>query len=330
MVFKSIFMLTLYFAPLALMLTGITQNVWVLFILWVIMGFGKGGVGLCIMHDANHGAYSSNKKVNQWMSYTINLIGANTALWKIQHNVLHHTYTNIHEADEDINVPVFLRFSPHQKRYWIHRFQHLYVWFFYGLSTLSWVTVRDFLQWARYKKKGLITEKKARQELLQIIGWKLLYIGYILVLPMVILPVSPWMVLLFFICMHFVTGLTLSLIFQTAHVMPTSGFPLPNEKGSIESNWAVHQLATTTNFAPGSRVFSWLIGGLNYQVEHHLFSNICHIHYKEISKIVAKTAAEFNIPYHSQKNFLLAVWSHAKMLYWLGRTELIPASPAKH
>ncbi len=329
MVIKSIFMFTLYFAPLILMLTGIITNVWVLLALWMIMGLGKGGIGLSIMHDANHGAYSSNKNVNLWMGYSVNLIGANAALWKIQHNVLHHTYTNIHEADEDIDVPMFLRFSPHQKRYWIHRFQHLYVWFFYGISTLTWVTFRDFTQLARFKKKGLISEKKAKKELLQIIGWKLLYFSYILVLPMLILPVSPWMVLFFFFCMHFVTGLTLSLIFQTAHVMPTSDFPLPNEEGSMESNWAVHQLATTTNFSPRSKIFSWLIGGLNYQVEHHLFSNICHIHYKDISKIVSKTASEFNIPYYSQRNFVLAVWSHIKMLHALGRAELVPGTPSK-
>lgn len=329
MVLKSVVMLSLFLVPLTLMLTGLITAPWLIFIMWILMGLGMGGIGMSVMHDAIHGSYSKNQTINKIMGYTMNIIGANANVWKIQHNVLHHTYTNIDNADDDIHTPSILRFSPHQKRKWIHRFQHIYVWFFYGISMFSWVTIKDFAQLFRYKKRGLIQEKsKFRKELVQITVWKLFYYSYILVLPILLLPVSPWFILFCFFSMLFVTGILLSIIFQTAHVMPSSDYPLPNKDGLIENNWAVHQLATTTNFAPKNKVFSWLIGGLNYQVEHHLFSNICHVHYRDISRIVAETAKEYKVPYNLQRSFASAVKNHVKMLRQLGRMDMIP-TPAK-
>lgn len=313
-------MLTVFFLPLIIISTGLIASSLLLFILYIISGLGMAGVGMGIMHDAIHGSYSRNRTVNKCMGYTMNLIGANATVWKIQHNVLHHTYTNIHEADDDINTPTFLRFSPHSKRYWIHKFQFLYAWFFYGLSTLSWVTMKDFLSISRYKKMGFLSKKgEFGKELIKMTGWKLLYYSFALVLPLIMVPLAPWITILAFLTMHFVTGLSISVVFQTAHVIPDTSFPKANEKGLIQNDWSLHQLATTANFAPKSRFFSWLIGGLNYQVEHHLMPHISHIHYRKLSPIVKKTAHEFGIPYLTKKTFGRALWDHAKMLYVLGR-----------
>ncbi|HEY9115353.1 MAG TPA: fatty acid desaturase, partial [Bacteroidales bacterium] len=163
-----------------------------------------------------------------------------------------------------------------------------------------------------------------KKELKQIILWKLFYYSYILVLPLLLVPVSPWLTLLGFVTMHAITGFSLSIVFQTAHVMPDNIYPLPDNDGNMENNWAIHQMLTTSNFSPKSRIFSWFIGGLNYQVEHHLFANICHVHYKDISKIVVETAKEHGVPYRTQRNFMLALWNHYKMLRHLGRVEYIP------
>jgi linoleoyl-CoA desaturase len=324
MIIKSTFMLTLYFAPLILMLSGVVHGTWLILLMWVLMGFGKGGVGMGVMHDANHGAYSRNATVNRFLSYTMNLIGANASVWNYQHNVLHHIYTNIDGSDEDILPPSFLRFSPYQKRYWFHRFQHIYVWFMYSLTTISWVSSRNYVQVLKFRKMGLIqSNKQLTKEIIQISLWKIIYFGYILVLPIILMPVSPWLIISGFIIMHLITGLTLSIIFQTAHVMPSTEFPLPNKEHIIDNNWTVHQLETTTNYGPKSRIFSWLIGGLDHQIEHHLFSNICHIHYKKLSKIVSETAQEFNIRYNVQKNFFHAVWNHTKMMKRLGVMEQV-------
>lgn len=316
-------MLAIYLTPLILMLTGVVTNLWLVFACWAVMGVGMSGIGMSVMHDAIHGAYSSSGQINKYVGYTMNFIGANASVWKVQHNVLHHTYTNIQGSDEDINSPFFLRFSPHTKRLWIHRFQHIYVWFFYCFLTLLWIVTTDYAQLYRYYKSGHIgTKAQFAKDFSKLIAWKVFYFGYVIVLPLIFLPFSPWVTIVGFVIMHAVAGFLLSIVFQAAHVMPSCEFPLPNEKGMVENNWAVHQLETTTNFAPNNWILNWFIGGLNYQVEHHLFTHICHIHYPKISKIVSETAKEFGVRYQSQKSFMSAMWQHAKLLKDLGRMEL--------
>jgi linoleoyl-CoA desaturase len=322
MIMKTLAMLAMFFVPLITVSTGWVGNPFLIFGLYIISGFGMAGIGMGVMHDAIHGSYSKNRKINKFLGYTMNLIGANATVWRIKHNVLHHTFTNIDEADDDLNAPFFLRFTPNAKRYWIHRYQHLYVWFFYGLSTLLWVTTADFKRLIKYKKMGFVEgNNKFAKEMIKVAGWKLIYYSYALVLPLIMVPLSPWVVLLAFFMMHFVTGVSLSTVFQTAHVMPSAEFPLPDKNGLIANDWSVHQLATTSNFSPKSRFFSWIIGGLNFQIEHHLFPNVCHVHYKKISGIVAETAREFGIPYNTHRTFVAAIADHIKMLRRLGNPE---------
>ncbi len=322
MFLKSAIMLTLFFGPLLILCTGIVSSVPLVFGLYILSGLGMAGIGMGVMHDAIHGSYSKNKKVNKVMSYSMNLIGANATTWHIQHNVLHHTFTNIEAADDDINTPFFLRFSPHAEKHWIQKYQHFYVWFFYGISTLLWITAKDFVNAVRYNKMGHYKgRKKFWKEIVDISGWKLVYYSYALILPVIMLPVSWWIVLLAFLSMHVITGLSVSTVFQAAHIMPDMDYPLASETGVIDNDWAIHQMETTTNFSPGSRFFSWCIGGLNYQVEHHLFPNICHVHYKEVSKIVSKVAAEYGVPYHVKKTFMGAMVEHIGMLRTLGHME---------
>ena len=325
MVVKTIVMLSLFITPLVFINLGMVSSSLLLFSLYLISGLGMAGIGMGIMHDALHGSYSKNKKVNNILGYSINLIGANASIWKIQHNVLHHTYTNIDHADEDINVPLLLRLSPNQKRYKIHRFQHFYVWFLYGLMTLSWVTIKDFIQIGKFKKMGFFDKKNEFSiELTKAIVWKLIYYSFALVLPIIMAPMAWYIVVFAFLGMHFITGNIITIIFQTAHVMPGSEFPQPNEEGIIANNWTIHQLATTSNYSPKNKFFSWFVGGLNYQVEHHLFPNICHVHYRKLSRIVSETAKEYGIPYRIEKTFISAVWSHLMLLRQLGRMELVP------
>ncbi len=324
MITKTLAMLTLFFGPLVMINIGLVANPWLLFMLYIISGIGMAGIGMGIMHDAIHGSYSKSQKVNNYLGYTMNLIGANATVWKIQHNVLHHSYTNIDGADDDINAPFFLRFSPHAKKNGLHRFQHLYIWFFYGLSTISWVTAKDFIRLVRYRNMGFLDkENEFRNELIKIISWKLLYYSYALIIPMLMVPLAPWIIILAFLSMHVVTGLLISIVFQVAHIMPSTKFPLPNEDGFVLGDWSTHQLATTTNFSPNSRFFSWLIGGLNYQIEHHLLPNICHVHYKKLSNIVAETAREYGMPYNTKRTFVGAIMDHIGVLRKLGKMQSV-------
>ena len=318
---KTVFMIALFVVPLGFLISGLVQSVWLAALMYVVMGLGTAGIGLSIMHDANHGAYSKKEKVNKYLGRLLNLVGGFAPNWQIQHNVLHHTYTNVHGYDEDIMPPKFLRFSPNEERKSIHRFQHLYAWFFYGLMTFSWITLKDFQQLYRYKKMDLTkTVSKSFQLLLiELIITKIAYYVLVLVLPMLIVDISWWWFLIFLFILHFEAGLILSLIFQPAHVLEETNFVKVDESLSIENGFAIHQMQTTANFAPGSNILYWLIGGLNYQVEHHLFPNICHIHYKKISKIVKETAEEFGVPYHTHSTFFGAIKYHTRMLKSLGR-----------
>lgn len=326
MVVKTVFMILLYFVPFTLMLT-VAENPWFIMSLWILMGFGMAGIGLSVMHDANHGAYSTNEKVNKFVGYIIFFLGGSDVNWRIQHNVLHHTYTNVTGMDEDINPGVVMRFSPHEKRRYMHRFQHIYAWFLYGLMTFMWFVTKDYKQAMRYEKMGLTQTQKTtfRKHMITLVIAKIVYGLMIFGLPMLFSPASWWFILIGWFVMQFICGVTLAAIFQPAHVVPSSNYPMPDESGNINADWAVSQLYNTANFAPGAKIFSWYVGGLNYQVEHHLFPNICHIHYSDISKIVKETAKEYHLPYHSYKTFYGAIADHTRMLYRLGNFDEAPA-----
>lgn len=318
---KSIVMISLYLIPYILMLTGVIYTIPLIIISWMIMGIGMAGVGMVIMHDANHRTYSRIPAINLLLSKTLYLLGGFPPNWRQQHNTLHHGFTNIEGHDDDINTIGLLRFSPHKPLYKIHKFQQWYAWFFYGLMTLSWSTIKDFMQLSKYTKMGkpVSGNKKYNYLLVDLILSKILYHTIFLIIPIILIPISWYWTVLAFLMMHFITGLILGAIFQTAHVMPSSSYPLPDDNGNIENNWAIHQLLTTSDYSPGSKVFSWLIGGLNYQVEHHLFPNISHVHYKNISPLVKDTAEKYKLPYFVQPNFFLAVTKHFQMLKMLGR-----------
>ncbi len=327
MVIKTIFMISLYLVPYFLMIFNVFTNPWAVFFLWILMGLGMAGIGFSIMHDANHGSYSKNTTINKYLGYLINLVGGSAINWKIQHNVLHHTYTNIHDHDEDLDTSGLMRFSHHQKRYKFHRLQFIYAWFLYGLLTISWLAKKDFIQLNRYKKMDLIKTQGIpfKAAYWRLVFAKLFYVAYMILLPILFSSQPWWLTLVFFMCMHYVSSLILSTVFQAAHVVGETAFPTPDKEGKMEDNFIVHQLKTTANFSKKNRLLSWYVGGLNFQVEHHLFPNICHVHYRKLSDIVKKTAQEYNIPYHSGKSFTGALISHAKLLYLLGKKDYYPS-----
>jgi linoleoyl-CoA desaturase len=325
MVIKTVFMISLYVVPFVLLLTVI-ESPTISFLMWLVMGFGMAGIGLSIMHDANHGAYSKNKFINKALGFIIYAVGGSDVNWRIQHNILHHTYTNVSGMDEDINPGKVMRFSPHAKRYKLHKYQHIYAWFLYCLMTLMWCTVKDYRQAVRYNKMDLMKTQDITygQLLASIIVSKILYFAVIFGLPFVFSALPWWATILGFLAMQFIAGLILAMIFQPAHVVPTSYYPLPDESGNIDADWAVSQLYNTANFAPKAKVFSWYVGGLNFQIEHHLFPNICHVHYDKLAKIVKETAKEFNLPYISQKTWFGALREHTIMLKNLGNNDFAP------
>jgi len=319
-VLKTIILLTTYLLPFFLISFLQPPFGWAL-LMWIVMGVAMAGVGMSIMHDANHGAFSSSPRVNNIMGeWSLMLLGGSAFNWKLQHNNLHHTFTNIVHYDEDIDDKAILRLSPHTEVKNMHRFQWAYALMVYSIVSLYWVTAKDFMQFARYTRNG-VNKNNARQNRVQfakIIGIKILYFSLFIGLP-VGFGIPFWQVLTGFLVMHLIGGVILTVVFQLAHTVEETIFPRPNEQGNIENEWAIHQMQTTVNFSRHNRLLSWYVGGLNFQVEHHLFPKICHTHYPHIADIVQSTAREFNVPYLEHKSFGHALRSHFATLRRFGR-----------
>jgi len=318
---KTVVMLSLYFVPFSIIVTGLgAGNVFIFLFLWVLMGLGIVGIGASIMHDSNHGSYTTNKHVNRFLGNLLNILGGYALNWRIQHNVLHHTYTNLNGLDEDIDAGPFLRMTPDKPLKNMHKFQHIYAWGLYCLMNLYWITAKDYVLLFRYHKSGLLSNQKTtlRKALIELTVLKTFYFSYALVLPILYSGMAWYYVVAGFVIMHVIAGFSLAVVFQPAHVVPTSEFPTPNQDLKIENSWAVHQVLNTADFAPNNKLVSWFIGGLNFQIEHHLFPHICHIHYPAIAGIVKKTATEFGIPYVVMPTFIGAIAQHGKMLKELG------------
>lgn len=320
MVLKSLLLTGFYLSIYAIVLFAGISNTMAMFGLWFLLGIGQTFIGTAVMHDVLHGSFSKNKFTNALMELPIIAIGVEPTIWKIQHNVLHHTYTNIEHADEDIASRYVLRMTDNQPRKWFHKYQHYYATFLYSLLTIIWMTAKDFIKLNTYYKQKLITPKKAIFTFFNIIFRRAIFYVIFLVIPLHTLDFSAQQIVLMFLTMLLTSGLALSIIFQTAHVLQDC-ITLEQDEELIKENWHVHQLMTTSNYATENKWITYLFGGLNYQVEHHLFTNISHVYYPEISKIVRETAKEYNIPYNNIETFGGAIKSHYSMLKELGAND---------
>ncbi len=318
MVLKTIFFLTLtlglYFV---ILFSGFSLVVNL--VLAILLGMTMAFVGFNVCHDALHGAYSANKKVNKRLGFIFNLIGANAYVWNITHNIVHHSYTNIVDHDEDIEIaPGLIRVNTEEPPNRLHRFQHIYAFFLYTLTTLSWFFRKDYLKFFQKEVGSSHKNKHPRKEYFNLFFYKLIYYVLFIVLPLLIMDLTWWQFIIGYLAMNFAEGLVLGLVFQLAHIVENTEIVHVPEENEMSDAWAVHQLKTTANFAPTNKIAAFLCGGLNMQVEHHLFPRICHIHYPKISAIVQTTAAEFDLPYNVYGSFFTALRSHYFLLKKMG------------
>ncbi len=278
-----------------------------------------------VMHDACHGSFSSRKWVNEIMGLTMNALGSDAFLWKIKHNIIHHTYTNVDGVDDDMSKSPVLRMCPQQKWLPVHRYQVFYMVILYSLSTIFWLLIFDF---QRYFNKKLyttpITKIEPKEHIIFWVG-KTCYILFYAVIPIIILGWLPW--LLGFLILHVTMGFTLTIVFQLAHIVEKTEFEQAGEEPKLIGNdWAIHQVLTTADFAPKNKIVSWFVGGLNFQIEHHLFPRVSHVHYPAISKIVEEECRKFNLPYNYYTTTTKAIISHFRLMTQLGKKDFtIPA-----
>src|SRR5882757_2260529 len=306
--YVALYVHVMFFAP----------PVWAAIIECVVMGGLTAAIGFNVMHDGGHGSFSNSKFWNKIAAFSVNALGASGIMWNNKHNIIHHTYTNIDGVDDDIEIKPMLRMCPTQKKYFIHRFQHVYVWFLYTLLLIIWVFATDYTKYFS-KKVGSVPIKK--MSTFEHFAFWIAKAGYafgMIALPIYLLGFVPW--LLGFLIISMVAGFILSVVFQLAHTVEHTSFPVPvADINKIENEWAIHQIETTANFATKNKLISWLVGGLNFQIEHHLFPKISHIHYPAISKIIKTTCEEYGIKYIEFRRMRHAIVSHASHLKKMGR-----------
>lgn len=299
-------------------------------VLCCLLGVTISSIGFNVMHDACHGSYSRKDWVNTMLGYSLNAMGGNAFFWKMKHNILHHTYTNIEGVDDDIAQSRLLRQSPTQEWLRIHQYQHIYLPVAYSLTLFIWAWFRDFEKYFRKKIHNTALQPMSRKE--HWIFWlsKILYAIFYVVIPVLSVGWIPW--LIGYLTMGVTTGIVLAYTFQLAHAVEGPEFEaVGTDDKVIETEWAIHQIKTTANFAPKNKIISWLVGGLNFQIEHHLFPRISHIHYPALSKIVKERCRQFNLPYHSFPKLSDAISSHVKIMKRLGkRQDLITPREAIH
>lgn len=297
----------------------VVAGVWWLAIpLAVLLGLALATAAFNIQHDGGHGAYSDRRWVNKLASLTLDLLGGSSYVWARKHNSIHHSYTNVSGHDDDINVGFLGRLSPHQKRFRFHRIQHYYLWVLYGFLPMKWHIYDDFRDMVTGRIAGHKFPRPRGWDLVTFVGGKVLFFSLAFGLPSLLHPW--WYVLALYGIASFVQGVTLSVVFQMAHCVEEAEFPQPSpETGRIETSWAVHQVETTVDFAPRNRFIAWLVGGLNYQIEHHLFPQICHVHYPALAPIVEQTSREFGVRYTAHPTLLGGILSHFRWLRRMGR-----------
>ena len=290
---------------------------WQIALLAISLGLAVAGVGFNVMHDANHGSYSSSPRVNRAMAYSLDLIGGSSFLWRQKHNVLHHTYTNIAGMDTDGEVGPFLRLAPSQPRRSFHRYQHVYAWLLYALFALKWWLFDDFRELLTGRIVGHpYPRPKARALAAALVG-RAFFLGWAFVLPAVLHPT--WWLVPIWLLASATTGVVLAAVFQLAHCVGEAAHLRAEPGRDAPSDWATHQVRTTVDFARGNRLLGWYVGGLNFQVEHHLFTKVCHTRYRELSPIVERVCREHGVPFRAQPTLRSALGANWRYLRQLGR-----------
>ncbi len=284
----------------------------------ILLGGVVAAIGFNVMHDGAHGSFSKYKWVNVLAAFSLNLLGGNSFMWNMKHNVIHHAFTNVDGVDDDIDIQPWMRMSSTQKKYRMHKYQHLYFWILYSLLYIFWIFVLDYQKYFKSRVGSMPLKKMSLNDHLIFWGFKIFHLFLFVGLPIYMVGFTSW--LTSFLIFTLVAGFVLSIVFQLAHTVEHTAFPVANvDTNKLDDEWAIHQIKTTANFATNNKVVSWLVGGLNFQIEHHLFPKISHIHYPAISKIIKQACIEYGIAYIEYSRVRYAVASHVAYLKQMGR-----------
>lgn len=306
-----------WFVSSYILLVFVAWTWWQGLLLAVLLGLAASGIGFGIQHDAGHGAYSSRPWINKLMALTLDLLGGSSYLWHWKHVSYHHTYVNITGHDTDIDLGGIVRLTPFQPRLIFHRWQHWYVWPLYGFMAIRWHLFSDFQEVIAGKIGGRPFPRPRRWDLVTFIAGKVVFIALAFGLPLMVRPL--WVVGMYYVVATLALGTVLSIVFQLAHCVEEAEFPMPDERTArIENAWSIHQVETTVDFSRRNWFACWLLGGLNFQIEHHLFPRICHVHYPDISVVVEQTCRDYGVKYQEHTSFWAGILSHYRWLRKMG------------
>lgn len=275
-----------------------------------------------VAHDASHQAISMNRSVNRLLSFSWNIVGISKYLWEIKHHHSHHIYTNIPYEDVDIAESPLLRFSPAYPYKNYYKYQYLYAIPLYGLFGIFIVLVKDFVLLFTEHGKSQAAKSLPPFFLARLIWTKLLYFTISFIIPYTVLPYAWWQVMILFLFSLAIAGALMLLVLVVPHINEKATLPENSVFVKNRNEWVLHQIHCTVDSSPESKPLGWLSGGLNTHLIHHLFPNICHTHYIDLSRIVKQTLQEKGIEYH-QKTFTTSIIDHFKYLRVLGRPAAI-------
>ena len=299
----------------------LSPGIWLGLLCLVGLAAGATLTAFCVQHDANHGAYFTKRRYNHLMGWTADaLLGFSSYTWRVKHNVAHHTYTNVDDYDADISQVPFARFMPQQKARPWYRLQHYYIWPLYTLMVLRWQTAGDIAAFARGSIGRSPVRAPKRWDLVGVVAGKAIFIGWALVVPMLVYPW--WGVLGAYVVFAMIMGLITATTFQLAHCVEEADFASVEELSGTKRIWAVHEVETTVDFCPRNPVLTWVLGGLNFQIEHHLFPRVPHTHYVRIAEIVKRNSEKYGVRYTTQPTLWFALRSHYRHLRTMGRMGL--------
>ena len=273
----------------------------------------------CVFHDGNHASFSESRLVNRLASYTGDLMGASSWIWRFKHNNLHHGNTNVAGIDADIDQAPFARLTFDQAwRPW-HRYQHIYMWILYGFMTLQWFLITDFVD---LKNHGIgqhrFRRQPRRRDLAMLALGKALHFAWAIGVPLVYH--RWWVVLVVYLAISWSVGLVLATMFQLAHCTALAEFPSADARRR-GADFVAHQLRTTVDVhcrtRLGARLLHWLMGGLDFQVEHHLAPGLPHTVYPLVAERLKRAGAE-QPAVRSHVSPWKAIRSHRRWLQLLG------------
>jgi|TARA_R110000737_G_scaffold343954_1_gene370530 linoleoyl-CoA desaturase len=303
-----------------LMITSTT--VFSFYLFYLLMGLSILLTAFNISHDASHGVAVKSKFWNKMLfSISFNLQGNNAYVWGKNHTESHHLYTNVEGSDIDVLNNPLLRMTSNQPLKSYHKYQYLYAPILSLLYSINWFFIREFLMLFR-KSSRTIRINMPRIEVVKLIVFKLIYVGYMVIMPIYFLPFGVGNVLLAFVLNHFMVSIIFTSVLGVSHLSDYVQHPEPDKDGKLPMSWATLQMCTSVDYHAKSPFLNWTLGGFNAHALHHLLPNISHVHYLKILPLFVETAKEHGVTYMNM-SYSEALKAYYRFLYKMGHHKSI-------